>query len=207
MRKISCNCGESFDADLPEEIDGELEPEKWQEILSGEFMTVECPNCGYALKPDLPFHLKHSKLGIDLYYIPELDRSKAMTGKLPYSTADAKELVVGYPELVERLTLVDQGLDPRAIEVLKYSLFSSAFDTTEEEEGEVRILFHNLENDKLVFYIEGLKKKEIGVSSIPLDTYKKITENLNEILKKEPFVSLLSPPYVSVNKIYSEDQF
>jgi hypothetical protein len=205
MRKVSCNCGESFDADLPDEIDAELEPEKWQEILSGEFMAVECPNCGHVLKPDLPFRLKHTRLGIDLCYVPEHDRSKVMSGTLPYSTADAGELVVGYPELVERLTIAEQGFDARAIEVLKYSLLSSALDTTEHEEGEVRIQFHNLENEKLVFYIEGIKENEIGVSSIPLETYQKVIESLNEILEKEPFVSLLSPPYISVNKIYSEE--
>ena len=107
-----------------------------------------------------------------------------MSGEPPYSPADIKELVVGYAELVEKMTIAEQGLDARAIEALKYSLLSSALDTAEEEGGrEIRIRYHNTEHEKLVFYIEGLKEKEIGVSSIPLETYKKIETNLEEILQ------------------------
>lgn len=202
MRKVSCNCGHSFEADLPERVDSEKEPDRWQEILTGEFLKVECPNCGNTLKPDLPFHLKHSSLGIDLYYVPEHDRSKAMSGELPYP--DAKDLVIGYPELVEKLTIAKTGFDPRAIEVLKYYLLTPAMDTAEGE-GEIRIRFHKQEQDRLVFYIEGLRQEEIGVSRIPLETYKKVKENLKATLEQEPFMSLLSPPYASVNKIYSEE--
>ncbi len=204
MRKVSCNCGHSFEADLPERVDCEKEPERWQEILSGEFLTVECPNCGHTLKPDLPFHLAHLSLGIDLYYIPEHDRSKAMSGELPYPVAEVKELVIGYPELVEKLTIADTGFDSRAIEVLKYYLLTPALDAAEGE-GEIRIRFHKQEQDKLVFYIEGLREEEIGVSRIPMETYKKVKENLKATLEQEPFMSLLSPPYVSVNKIYTEE--
>jgi hypothetical protein len=204
MRKVSCNCGHSFEADLPERVDSEKEPDRWQEILSGEFLTVECPNCGHMLKPDLPFHLKHASFDIDLYYVPEHDRSKALSGELPYAVADAKELVIGYPELVEKLTIADNGFDPRAIEVLKYYLLTPAMDTSKSE-AEIRIRFHKHKQDKLVFYIEGLREEEIGVSRIPLETYNKVKENLKETLEKEPFVSLLSPPYASINKIYSED--
>jgi hypothetical protein len=168
-------------------------------------MTVQCPNCSHSLKPDLHFYLKDASLGIDLCYVPERDRSKALTGDLAYATDQARELVIGYPELVEKLTIAKRGFDPRAIEVLKYSLLSSALDAAEGG-ADIRIRFHNLEQEKLVFYIEGLKEGEIGVSSIPIESYEKVTANLKEIIEKEPFASLLAPPYISVNKIYSEDQ-
>ena len=118
--------------------------------------------------------------------------------------AEAKELVIGYPELVEKLTIADSGFDPQAIEVLKYYLLTPAMDTSQSE-AEIRIRFHKHEQDKLVFYIEGLRDEEIGVSRIPLETYNKVKENMKETLEKEPFVSLLSRPYASINKIYSED--
>jgi hypothetical protein len=204
VRKVACNCGHSFEAQLPESIDIDKEPERWQEILCGDFMSVKCPNCGHPLKPDLPFRLTRKSFDLDLYYVPERDRRKALAGELPYSISDAKELVVGYPELVERLSVMEGGLDFRAIEVLKYYLLRPALDDSEGEE-EIRIRFKEKMQDELVFYIEGMKEDEIAVSRIAIETYNKVMQNLEDTLNSEPFSTLLSPPYISINKIYSED--
>ena len=204
MREVSCNCGHSFEAELPDSVDIDKEPDRWQEILSGDFMAVKCPNCGQPLKPDLPFRLTCRRLDLDFFYIPEQDRRGALSGDLSYSLSDAREFVIGYPELVEKLTIAESELDPRAIEVLKYYLLKPALDTSDEDR-EIRIRFKESVQDKLVFYIEGIKQNEIGVSRIPIDTYNRVVQTVDAFLEKEPFSTLLSPPYVSVNKIYSED--
>jgi len=218
MKTLSCNCGESFDADLPDRIDLDAEPGRLAEILSGDFLTVECPHCGHRLKPDIPLRIVQNSRGLDLFYVPESDRADAMRGTLEYSVSDAPCFVIGYAELVERLIMEELGLDQRVIEVLKFFLLQPALERAEgeeeggdegekEEEGEaeIRILFKERSDDWLVFHISGIKEDEVAVSRLPVKTYGKVESELNRHLSGEPLSSFLSPPYVSINNIYWED--
>ena len=53
MRKVTCMCEASFEADLPETVDLDEKGEALAEILSGDFFALTCPNCGNRLKPEL----------------------------------------------------------------------------------------------------------------------------------------------------------
>jgi hypothetical protein len=202
VREITCNCGHRFGADLPELVDLDREPEALDSILSGSFMSVTCPKCETILKPDIPVRILWGSNGLDLYLVPEKRRSDVIRDRFTDIPSGESVVVVGYPELVEKLRVIESGLNDRIIEILKFYLLDRA---TLGAEREVRILFERKSSRDLVFHIHGLERDRICVSRIPMETYEKAGRNLDARLAEEPFASLLKPPYISINKIYSED--
>ena len=127
-----------------------------------------------------------------------------MTSKLlPYSIPVSSKIVIGYSELVEKIRLKTNGLDDRAVEIIKYYLLEKALISADSE-SEIRIVFKRMESCSLVFNIEGLKTGNVGVSKISTDIYNKTVVNLENTINQEPFNTLLAPPYISLNKIYME---
>ena len=205
MKEISCNCGHHFEADLPDIIDLDGNLQSLDEILEGTFLSVQCPRCGHTLKPDVPMRVVQSSREVDFFYVPENNRAEAMRGTLDYDVSASPTFVIGYAELVERLTLMESGLDARAVEVLKYYLLEQALERTETA-GDVRILFKECDDDGLLFHIEGMREGEVAASKIPLESYRKVVDNLESHLDRKPLSDLLAPPYVSLNNIFREDE-
>ena len=82
--------------------DSDKNPEVMTAIISGDFMSATCPRCGKILKPEYPFKLFSNTQKINLYFIPELDRSPYLLGKLEYDIGTPGRVVIGYRELAEK---------------------------------------------------------------------------------------------------------
>jgi len=205
MQTVTCVCDEQLEIDPPSDLDLDENPEAVQEILEGRFMVYPCPKCGTDLKLEFPFRVRSLSRNLDCFFIPEKNRSDLLGGSLPFSISDSSQCVVGYPELVEKITLRDCGLDEKAVEVIKYHLLVRALESSESDSN-VRILFAGKRGNDLVFHIVGLRDDEVGVSKIPETMYKKAEGNLSTSLKDETLSALLEPPYISINKIYGADK-
>jgi hypothetical protein len=206
MKKITCYCEKTFEADIPDKVDFDQNPGSMTAILEGEFMSVSCPQCGKVLKPEYPFSLTGSTEGIDFFFIPELDRSAYFFKKLEYKTGSPKRIVIGYRELVEKIKIYKEELDDRIIEVIKYYLLQKAMDTVKDKDAEIDIYFHEKTENGLVFHIEGMKSDEIAVTTIQNDMYDKIGGDIDKKAATEPFKSFLEPPYVSIKKVYIDNE-
>ncbi len=137
-RRVACFCENSFEVDLPQSADLGVDPLVEEQILKGDFMAVTCPSCGKRLTPEFPFHLvgrgsPSRPQGWDLFLVPEEDRIPFLRGKLEYSPGDPTRVVIGYPELAEKVLIFGQGLDDRVIEIMKYYLLTGAAARAEAE--------------------------------------------------------------------------
>ncbi|MEI6877365.1 MAG: CpXC domain-containing protein [Spirochaetota bacterium] len=199
MRTLTCQCEASFGADLPSEIDLDCEKTSLGEILAGTFMTVECPNCGRSLKPELEFRFRSSRQGLDILVVPEAARFSVYSGIV--KAPAASEILIGYAELYERALMLSSSLDPRCIEILKYHLLAKAISTAGSAE-EILVLFAGRQEDgKLKFHIQGLKPEEIAVIALSFDHYEKACANLGQIAGTEPFSRFLPGPYRSIRAL------
>ena len=203
MAKIACQCGKCIDVGYPDLVDLDEDRDKLATILSGDFLNTVCPECRNLLKPEIPMRIVYGSRHQDLFLVPEMDRKNAMSGDLSYSIPQGVQIVVGYAELVERLTMAGENLDARAVEILKYFLLRQAVESADDC-GEIRIRFQEIAEDRLVFQIHGLRKEEVGIFQIPRTTYDKALSRLDEHLKQEPLAEIVEPPYISINKIYRE---
>jgi len=193
--KITCFCENVIEAEFPEKVDLVVDPHVEEEILNGTFMAVQCPHCGKILKLEYPVRIIDRNRGIDIFLIPEYERAPYLTGKVVYNVG--KRVVIGFPELLDKITVLRNGLDDRVVEIIKYHFMQKA-----GPELDIKIYFQNIENDKLVFHIHGLKEDEIGITRVSLSFYRRISETLEKDVDSEPYREILTPPYISANKIY-----
>ena len=198
-RELTCHCGETVEADFPEEIDISSRPETVDEILNGSFLSVTCNSCGELLKPEFSTHIYDSGGRLDLCYLPELERTRYLAGKVE---TDAERVAIGFPELREKILLFSKSLDDRAVELLKFMLLEKM---EEPNRADITLVEVN-DQEELVFHIEGIKENEVGVSKIPLHLYTKIYDSLDERLQEESFSNIAEGQYVSIHKISIEDE-
>ncbi len=195
-REITCFCENSFTVEIPETVDAGETPGIADSILNGTFLTFPCPKCGTVLKPEFPVRFKGINGEEDLLFIPEIERDAYLAGRTDYK---ADSIVIGFPELQERFKIRKYGLDERTVELIKVHLLEKTPDT-----ANIRIYFGKEEENQLFFYIEGLKENETAVAKIPRTLYDRIRKQVIEKTYDKAFSQMLSPPYISINKIQTE---
>jgi CpXC protein len=202
MRKVTCMCETTFEADLPEEVDLDASPNVMEEILRGDFLAVTCPNCGARLKPELRVRLVSRKTGIDIVALPELERVSLYRGavELPKSA----QAVVGYPELFERARILVDGLDPEAVEIIKYWLIQKAAEKAPD--AEISVAYAGKKDDRLAFHLMGLKEGQVAVLPVEMGTYAKTLSEKARSIREAPFDRIFKGPYRSIRLLETDSE-
>jgi hypothetical protein len=200
-RHIACFCENSFDAQIPESADLAADPGVQELIQSGDFMAVSCPSCGKRLTPEFPFRLTGVMKVGEIFLIPEADRAAFVRGRLEYDVGKPGRIVVGFPELAEKVLICARGLDDRVIEIMKYYLLTgAAAGGDQEHDKDVTLAYRGVEGDKHLFHILGIKAGEVGVARLAGQFYQKIASDVESRVREEPFRDFCEPPWVSLRK-------
>ncbi|MGD0725602.1 MAG: CpXC domain-containing protein [Spirochaetia bacterium] len=200
-RHIACFCENSFDAQIPESADLAADPGVQELIQSGDFMAVSCPSCGKRLTPEFPFRLTGVMKVGEIFLIPEADRAAFVRGRLEYDVGKPGRIVVGFPELAEKVLICTRGLDDRVIEIMKYYLLTgAAAGGDQEHDKDVTLAYRGVEGDKHLFHILGIKAGEVGVARLAEQFYQKIASDVESRVREEPFRDFCEPPWVSLRK-------
>lgn len=194
-------CETSFDADLPEEIDVDEKPGTISQILEGSFFAVTCPSCGSLLKPELEVRLSSRIRNFDIQVIPEIERLAFYLGSRQIS---APEVLIGYNELYERARMLEDGLDPTTIEIIKYYLLLKA-DERAPEGAAIRVAYAGLTPDgRLNFHVSGIKPNEVAVLPLSKDMYSKTFAGRTATLAQDPFTDIFKGPYRSIRALEAQ---
>ena len=205
-RKITCFCENAFDAEVPEEIDLDS-GDYFDEIQKGTFMNYTCPSCGKKHKPEYPLSILWPSKKLRFEVLPELERNsfyrkkKQPADKGPYTL----ETLIGFPEMADRLSVIHDGLEPAAVEAIKYFLHLKAEEQYPDDE--IEIWYYSSSADALEFHIHGIRAEEVAVMRVPLSLYQK---NLNEYKtnpKSELFSALRIRSYLSVKNMMIPEVF
>jgi len=201
MRSITCHCEQVFEADLPEIVDLDMNPDLVQKIISGSFLNTICPTCGTELFPELNTRIDWPSHSTHLELIPELERTSFMNGTTKHATDCIP--VIGYPELADRVAVLNAHLDPLTVEALKFMLLQHATVDTEDVQP-LAIFEGRPEPEILEFHVHGLKKDEVAVSRVPYSLYEKLYDDIRAHPEKEPYIFLKKNSYISIQNIYFE---
>ena len=211
-QKITCFCENSFDVEVPGEIDLDS-GSYFDEIQKGTFMNFTCPGCQKKHKPEFPITIQWPSKKLCFSVIPELERGAfyrqkkqpAEKQKHPY----VLETLIGYPEMADRLAVINDGLEPVAIEAIKYFLHLKAEEQYPDDE--IDIWYYSSTEGKtgkaapdpnkrtsLEFHIHGIRADEVAVMKIPYALYEKNLDDYKNQPKNELFTSLRFHNYLSV---------
>jgi hypothetical protein len=212
-RRIACFCEKVFEAELPSVVDLGARPEAADEVLRGEFMAVSCPACGKRLTPEFPCRFTGVPAGslgtLDIELVPEAERVAFLSGRLGRDLRKPDRVVIGVPELAEKIAIFRAGLDDRAVEMLKFLLVSRPARDGEPSPAagrEVAVTFRGAEGGRLVFHIAGLREGEVAVARPDRSLYDRIVADLANRLAEEPFKDFCEPPYVSLRRVEQDGE-
>lgn len=203
MKTITCHCDTRIDIDLPDELDLDADAKSLRAMADGSFLTTVCKNCGASLRPELQLRVRMASKDLDAFVVPELERLTVYRGKT--DAPRGVEILIGYAELFERVRILRDGLDPMAVEVVRYVLQGKAEEAMPDGEPEVR--YHGLEGGKLGFHVLGSPDGKTGVVALPRPAYDQVLADLSTTAKKAPFSEVFKGPYRSIKKLaFSEDE-
>lgn len=201
MRSVTCMCETTFEADLADEVDLDARTGGLQDLLTGDFFSVTCPNCGTVLKPELRVRVVSASRSLRADVLPETDRLAYYLGSVEIKAGD--EVLIGFAELFERARILADKLDPESVEIVKYYLRLKAEDSAPDN-AEIQVRYHDKGNGRLNFHILGLKQDEVAILPVEEARYERILGEKAKTLKTEPFARIFRGPYRSLRALDTE---
>lgn len=154
-------CQSEQEREIWTKIDAQENPEAKDLLLAGEIFNFECDQCGARRQIDSDFlYLDHEK-GFIVSLIPNLEeRKEAMEEILGQFIRQSNQDLSTYqlrvvrdaPSLVEKVTILDQGLNDIVIEIVK--LLTDGLFAKERPEDQVKARYFYLHHgERKLLYI------------------------------------------------------
>ncbi|UTC48389.1 CpXC domain-containing protein [Treponema vincentii] len=215
MQKITCKCDCSFDVEYEKTIDLDVQTAVKEKIKNGSFLSFVCPSCGSKVNIELETEFVWKSKKTTLLFVPEKKRMECLAfcaGAVRIDAENNKKIkteflkkgqtpVIGYPELADRIAVLDADLDPEIAEAVKFFLLDNGKNIKGKH---IQILFEKLEGDTIEFHLHGLREKEVAVMRVPLSLYRSVETDHKKGKQKEVFKALWLGPYLSYKNIHAE---
>ncbi len=219
---IACPfCARAQEVDLWNVLDFDDEPDLRDRLVSNRINRVECSGCGRSFRIDIPLLVRHRAEGILIHCDPlvgdrtldEVEASFAAARQelerlLPADIAPPEiHLVVDWSELIERLFLLEEGLDARLIEHIKYMLYQQNPDRLPAAAKNLLFNAQDSTDEQLCFVVQdrGTRKLEAVLNFARADY-----EALVNVFDSGDSLALLMEqfpgPYLSGRLRYLQDQ-
>jgi len=199
-RNIPCLCGTNIAIEYEEEIDIDTSPEILKKIFNGAFMNYKCDFCGKNHKPEFKITIIWSSKNLKMEVFPELDRGDFYRNKKEDASI---ETIIGFPEMADRLLVINDDLEPVVIETIKsYILAKAAEDYSDRD---VNAWYNSKDSSCVEFHLSGIKYGETAVIKIPAQLYEKILDDYKKHPKSGIFPSLRVRSYLSVQNMLRDD--
>lgn len=177
-------------------VDGQSHPELLKRCRDGSMFDFTCPSCGKVSRIGYPM-LYHDAKNQAMYFVAgERDAMTAMQALMAGAQAHGIEDAAGYTaravlgpiQLMEKLILLEQGMDDRTIELYKASVRPLIAD--EYHEAQIRNIFvMDVEGDLMLAV-----NTENGLlpAAIPVDRemYEEIHGMYSAFYPQDPFLNL-----------------
>jgi hypothetical protein len=201
-QNINCPCGKIFQIEVPDEIDLDKEPEYFDKISEGSFLSFKCPDCGKKHKPEYKLTIVWKSKKLKMEVLTELERGEFYRRKKEDKSV---ETIIGYPEMADRLAVIKDDLDPTVIETLKYYLLAKAEETYPNKE--INAWYHCNGPTGIEFHLDGIRDDEVAVMRVPLQLYEKTLEDFKKHPKNDVFASMRCLSYTSVQNMFRPDVY
>lgn len=174
--EIACPlCGREQEVELWDSINVDSEPELREALLFNRVNRVECAGCRKSIRVDKPLVYQDREQDIFIHYDPLVDsrtladveqsfRSalEEMNRLLPKDVPPPEtHLVVEWSELVERVFLLEEGLDARLIEHVKYMMFQQNEDKLPAAQKGLLFDAQDSTDDQLCFVVQDRATKKL----------------------------------------------
>ncbi len=217
---IACpRCKASQEVELYESINVKEQPELKERLLANQLNAVTCPGCQFQFRVDKNLLYSDPDRRVLIYWIPATEQQyeqgeeqfselvQNMTALLPTDLrAPEVHLVFNRTELVERIFLLEAGLDVRTIEYIKYSIYTR---NTGKLDPVHKILLFNAQDstpEHLCFVIQdAVTRKFEAMLQYERAVYTALSEAFSEGEKAADLLELFPGPHLNARALLVQE--
>lgn len=219
--KIDCpNCACTQDVLLYESINVADTPELRDKLMTNQLNVVQCTECTFSFRVEKPLLYHDSENGFMLYYFPASDNDHeegqrqfrdaigAMNSLLPEDLATPQvHLVFSRTELVERIFYLEEGLDERLIEYVKYMIYVKNLNQIPPAGKAILYDAEDSTDEALCFVVQDLESKALeSMLQYNREAYNALSEMFDRDEMTANLFELFPGPYISARHVLlSED--
>ena len=174
--EIACPlCGQEQSVELWDSINVDSEPELREALLLNRINRVECVGCRKSFRVDKPLIYRDREQDIFIHFdplvggrtLPDVEKSfqaamAELNRLLPKDVLPPEaQLVVEWSELVERIFLLEEGLDARLVEHVKYMMFQQNADKLPADKKNLLFDAQDSTDEQLCFVVQDVATKKL----------------------------------------------
>ena len=188
---ITCpQCRKNFNFTTYPAIDTKDDVMWAEKVRTGEAFLGKCPHCGWETHYDYSFLYKEREKNFLMYYAANEEAYKSgyamMTGHDPMVDWDkisswTRRVVTSREDVLEKLMILDDGLDDRIIEILKALAFVSLHQ--HQPELSVDTVLFDRGSDGNHYFRFSEKEKVVAAYAFERPMYERVKRNLGENLR------------------------
>lgn len=218
---IQCpKCGERQEVELFESINVAETPELRDRLMANELNAVTCSACGFGFRVDKKLLYNDPERRLMVYWFPGhekdyrenqqqfTDMLRALNESLPDEfEAPVVHLVFQRAELVERIFMLEAGLNERVIEYIKYMMYSKNMDRLNPAEKGLLFNAQDSNDDSLFFVIQDIGSHKLeGMMQYDRSAYDALCEMFDKDEQTASLLALFPGPYISARDLLIRDQ-
>lgn len=218
--RITCpKCGQVQDVELYDAINVTETPQLKRDLMGDQLNAVECAGCQFRFRVDKPLLYSDPARRIVIYLIPlngqtaeqgeRLFRQsmEALQGVLPADVEMPRvHLVFTRGELVERIFLLEAGLNERVIEYIKYMIYTRNMDKVSADR---KILLFDAEDstdENLCFVVQDAATRKLeGVLQYRREAYNALCEMFDRDDQTPNLLEMFPGPYISARRLLTRE--
>lgn len=204
-------CKHPMDVQLYDSINVKVAPELKEKLMLNQVNAVTCQKCELGFRVDKPLLYSDPSRQMLIYWIPTCEDAydegeeefgswvREMSSVLPEGVrAPDVHLVFTRIELVERIFMLENKLDERIIEYIKYLIYNRNVGKINPAEKALLFNAEDSSDENLCFVVQDLKTRQLEtVLKYGRDAYKALCETFNHEDKTGDLLELFPGPYIS----------
>ncbi len=208
-------CGREQEVELYESIDALARPELRDAVIGNRLNVVTCKACGHTFRVDMPLlyvdpghefivHLLPAGDGDVERAVGYFDRVASAMARLSEGEVElpAMHLVLSRVEMVERIFLLEAGLDERVIEYVKYLVYSRNEGRLDPRTKNLLFDAQDSTEEELCFVVQDLAGGALeGMLRYRRDAYRALCEMFDEDAETPALLELFPGPCVSARRL------
>lgn len=218
--QIVCpQCDAEQEVDLYDAINVQDAPALRDELMSNQLNAVVCPHCGFQYRVDKQLLYHDPENRVMIYWFPGKEEDYRKNRDLFVQTMQALDtalpdefdppvvhLVFTRSELVERIYLLEAGLNERIVEYIKYMMYSRNIERLDPRHKAILFNAQDSNDQALCFITQNLETLQLeDMLEYDRSAYEGLMEMFDQDDQTAQLMELFPGPHVSARALLLED--
>jgi len=217
---IKCpECSHEQDVCLYESVNIGTDPELRTDLLANTLNNVQCPSCDFEFRVDKTLLYSDPGRGFMVYCVPESEGDpETVTELIQRAVFEATtalpdgmlgptvHLTLTQTEMLEKIFILEAGLDPRIIEYIKYTIYTRNIEDLPLETKNLLFDAEDSTDEHLFFVVQDLENSKLEtVLQYTRSGYTALSEMFDQDEETADLLELFPGPYISARHALMEE--